>query len=139
MMGADRRSIDIKGLSHVNPIPVGTRIGPLLVSSVVAPFDPGTRTVPDTAEAQIANLFAHVGNILEAGGAGWGDVAKMTFFVSDIAFRDAINAPWAERFPDPASRPSRHTQLSPQASPKPMVTCDVIAYVGTPGDAGTGR
>ena len=130
MANADRRSIDVEGLSHGNPIPVATRIGPLLVSSVVPPFDPGTRNVPDTAEAQIANLFTHVGSILEAGGASWGDVAKMTFFVSDIRYRETINAPWVERFPDAASRPSRHTQLSPQSSSTPMVTCDVLAYLG---------
>jgi 2-iminobutanoate/2-iminopropanoate deaminase len=109
---------------------VASRLGPLLVSSVIAPFDPGTRTVPDTPEAQIANLFTHAGNILEAGGATWADVAKMTFFVSDLAYRDLLNAPWAERFPDPSSRPARHTQLSPGASARPMITCDLMAYVG---------
>jgi enamine deaminase RidA (YjgF/YER057c/UK114 family) len=127
-MASDRRSIEVDGLSHVNPIPVATRIGPLLVSSVIAPFDPGSRKVPDTPEAQIANLFTHAGAILEAGGATWDDVAKMTFFVSDIAFRDAINEPWAERFPDPASRPSRHTQVTPGGG-RPMITCDLLAYV----------
>jgi enamine deaminase RidA (YjgF/YER057c/UK114 family) len=126
---ASRQSIEIEGFAHQNPIPAASRIGPLLVSSVVAPFDPGSRTVPDDVGAQIANLFTHVGRILDAGGATWADVAKMTFFVADIAQREAINAPWVERFPDPASRPARHTQVVPPASAKPMVTCDVTAFV----------
>ena len=129
-MAPVRRSIEIEGFAHQNPIPAASRVGPLLLSSVVAPFDPGSRTVPDDIGAQIANLFTHVGRILDAGGATWSDVAKMTFFVTDIAHRDAINAPWVERFPDPASRPARHTQVAAHASAKPMVTCDVTAFVG---------
>jgi 2-iminobutanoate/2-iminopropanoate deaminase len=124
-----RQSIEVQGFGHQNPIPAASRIGPLLVSSVVAPMDPGTRDVPDDMEGQIANLFTHVGRILEAGGATWDDVAKMTFFVSTMAFRDAINAPWAERFPDPERRPARHTQLADHGG-RTMVTCDVMAYVG---------
>ena len=46
-----RKSIAIESLSHLTAIPVATKIGPLLVSSVVAPFDPGTRVVPDTVKA----------------------------------------------------------------------------------------
>ena len=42
-----RKSIHIDGLSHLTAIPVATRIGPLLISSVIAPFDPGTRQVPE--------------------------------------------------------------------------------------------
>jgi 2-iminobutanoate/2-iminopropanoate deaminase len=122
-----RTSIEITSFAHVNPIPAGTRIGPLLVSSVVAPRDPGADTVPSDVNAQIENLFHHVGEILREGGADWSHVAKMTFFVPDISFRDAINGPWVERFPDPASRPSRHTQVS--SSGGKVITCDVIAYV----------
>jgi 2-iminobutanoate/2-iminopropanoate deaminase len=124
-----RQSIEIEGFGHQNPIPAASRIGPLLVSSVVAPMNPGTRDVPDDMDSQIANLFTHVGKILEAGGAGWDDVAKMTFFVSTMAFRDAINEPWAQRFPDPDRRPARHTLLVQHGSSRPMVTCDVLAYV----------
>ena len=52
-----RRSISIDGLSHQASLPVATRIGPLLVSSVIASFDPGTRNVPASLDAQIANLL----------------------------------------------------------------------------------
>ncbi len=38
-----RRSIEIESFSHQNPIPAATRIGPLLVSSIIPPFDAGTR------------------------------------------------------------------------------------------------
>ena len=80
-----RRSIDVEGFGHENPIPAASRIGPLLVTSVIAPFDPGTRHVPTDPEAQVRNLFSHMGRILAEAGAGFGDVAKITFFVNDLA------------------------------------------------------
>ena len=52
-------------------------------------------------------------------------VAKMTFYVPDLALRDVINGIWAEHYPDPASRPARHTQLSPGAT----ISCDFLAYI----------
>ena len=67
--------------------------------------------VPEDVDGQLANLFHHVGEMLAAAGADWRHVVKMTFYVPDIAVRDAINGPWLEHFPDPASRPARHTQL----------------------------
>ncbi len=123
---AERRSISIDGLAHVTAIPVATRVGPLLVSSVITAFDPGTRTVPPTIEAQVANLFTHVGAILEAGGGTWDDVAKMSFWLADPAHRAVLEQPWLERFPDPVARPSRHTHIDPQTT---VATCDVLAYL----------
>jgi enamine deaminase RidA (YjgF/YER057c/UK114 family) len=121
-----RKSIHIDGLSHLTAIPVATRIGPLVTSSVIAPFDPGTRTVPKTLDAQIANIFRHVGAMLEAAGAEWRHVAKMEFWMPDPASgRAALEAPWLERFPDAASRPARHTHVGEGAA----VSASFIAYV----------
>jgi enamine deaminase RidA (YjgF/YER057c/UK114 family) len=124
---SSRRSIQIEGLSHRTPIPVATRIGPLLVSSVIAPFDPGTRNVPQTLEAQLANVFRHVGAMLAAAGADWRHVAKMEFWVPDVsAGRAALDGPWLERFPDAASRPARHTHTTDGR----FASASFIAYIG---------
>jgi 2-iminobutanoate/2-iminopropanoate deaminase len=120
-----RRSINIAGLSHENPIPVASRVGPLLMTSVISPFNPGTRDVPDALEDKIANLFTHMGAILEAAGGTWADIAKVTFFVKDIAYRSSLNAPWVEKFPDEVSRPARHTQVAAGGS----ISCDFVAYI----------
>src|SRR5205814_887062 len=97
-----RTSIEIDTFRHANPIPAASRVGPLLVSSIIPPRDPGGEGMPDDVGAQLTNLFHHVGAMLDAAGADWRHVAKMTFYVADIAVRDAINQPWTERFPDPA-------------------------------------
>jgi 2-iminobutanoate/2-iminopropanoate deaminase len=121
-----RKSIEIDSFKHVNPIPAASRLGPLLVSSVIAPRDPGEATLPDTAEAQYANLFHHIGQMLEVAGADWRHIARITFFVPDAAFRDACNPIWVEHFPDADSRPARHTQV---LSNTKIATCEFIAYI----------
>jgi len=121
-----RQSIDVSSFTHVNPIPGACRIGPLLVSSVIVGRDAGASTIPESAEAQYRNIFHHIGQFLAAAGADWRHIAKITFFVPDIAFRDACNPVWAEHFPEPASRPARHTQVTAGAK---FASCEFIAYI----------
>ena len=97
-----RRSFDVESMRHTNPIPAVSRVGPLVVSSVIVGRDPHASTVPESIEAQLANLFHHVGEMLHA----------------------ELNEPWVEHFPDPASRPARHTQVGGSTA-----QCDFIAYV----------
>lgn len=125
-----RTSIEIDSFSHENPIPCATRIGPLIESGIIPPYNDGLRELPDTIEEQIDNLFLHMGKMLEAAGASWGDMAKITFFVGDPAeARTALNGPWVEKFPDPASRPSRHTQQVPGSGGKVKISCVFTAYI----------
>ena len=124
-----RASIEIPTLSHANPIPAATRIGPLIESSIIMPFNAGTRDVPGALDEQIDNLFAHMGSMLEAAGATWGDMAKVTFFTDNpLETRAALNRQWLDRFPDPQSRPSRHTMNSPTPG-EADVSCVFTAYV----------
>lgn len=124
-----RQSIEIESFQHQNPIPAATRIGPLIESSIIPPTNPGVRDIPDSLDDQIANLFVHMGQMLEAAGAGWDDMAKVTFFVADAAAsRPALNGPWLEKFPDPDSRPSRHNMELPMSG-KAQISCVFTAYV----------
>lgn len=120
-----RRSFDVASMAHTNPIPAVTRVGPLVMSSIIPSRDPGATTVPDSIERQLANLFHHAGELLKAAGADWGDVAKMTFYLPSLDLRRELNDPWLEHFPDPGSRPARHTQLGST----PYAQCDFVAYV----------
>ncbi|WP_345771628.1 RidA family protein [Geodermatophilus sabuli] len=123
-----RRSIEVEGLHHSAPIPMAARVGPLLVSSGISGQDPATGEVPADVADQVRLVFANLGRVLAAGGAGAGDVAKLTFFVRDRAVRAAIDPHWLEMFPDADSRPARHT-LTADLPPVFDVQCEVIAYV----------
>ncbi|HEX4111160.1 MAG TPA: RidA family protein [Stellaceae bacterium] len=123
---AKRRSIHIEGFKHSNPIPVATRLGPLLVSSVIVGTDPATGKVPDSIEEQCVHLFRHVRAMLAAAGATPEDVAKMEFWVPDrSAGRAVVNQEWAKMFPDLASCPSRHTHLGSE----PRLQASFMAYI----------
>jgi len=119
-----RHSFDVESMSHSNPIPAVSRVGPLVVSSVIVGRDPGASTVPESIEAQLANLFHHVGEMLHAAGADWQHVVRMNFYLPSLELREELNEPWVEHFPDPASRPARHTQVGGSTA-----QCDFIAYV----------
>ena len=104
-------------------------MGPLFASSIIPPFFPNTRDVPETVEEQIENVFSRAGEILEAGGASWDRVVQMTFCVADLAYRSALQKPWLERFVDPDTRPARHTMLSDPGAPM-LVTANFLAWLG---------
>ncbi|MEM9621090.1 MAG: RidA family protein [Pseudomonadota bacterium] len=120
-----RTSISIDGLSHQTAIPVASQIGPLLTSSVIAPFNPGTREVPEGMEAQFANIFRHTGLILTAAGADWSAVAKMEFWLPDASYRPALEPFWLEKFPQADARPARHTHVGHVG----RMSASFIAYV----------
>ena len=126
---AKRRSIEIEGFRHSNPIPVATRLGPLLVSSVIVGTDPATGTVPDDLAAQCLHLFRHVRAMLEAADATPDDIVKMDFWVPDpTRGRAVINAEWGKMFPDPKACPSRHTHATGQTG-EPRIRAEFMAYI----------
>ena len=119
-----RRSVEIEGLSHLASIPVATRIGPLLISSVIGSFNPGTREIPESTADQVANIYAHTAKILAAAGATWDDVAKMEFWAPSNSVRAEIDAIWVQHFPDADARPARHIHIEGT-----VVTASMIAYL----------
>jgi enamine deaminase RidA (YjgF/YER057c/UK114 family) len=126
---ARRQSVNFPGFSHQNPIPNASRVGNIVMSSVIGGSNPGTRELPATLEEQVRNLFAHVRNAVAAAGCSPEDIVKMTFWVKDPATqREALNAEWVRMFPDADSRPARHTQQLP-ADSRALVQCDFVAVL----------
>ena len=81
---SSRRSIEIPGLQHENPIPVAARIGPFLATSGVFGKDPATGEIPPDIESQCALMFANLRLILAAAGGTPADVLKMTLHHSSL-------------------------------------------------------
>ena len=124
-----RRSINGSRARHENPIPNACRIGNIVVSSVIGGSNPGTRELPPTLEQQVVNLFDHMRHDIEAAGGSVDDIIKVTFWVKDpVTQRAALNDAWVKMFPDPASRPARHTQQLPEGS-KALVQADFMAVL----------
>ena len=107
-MTLSKRSLDVSGAGHNAPSPLGARVGPLICSSGISGKDPATGQLPTDATAQVRLAFANMDALLAAGGATLAHVAKLHITVNDNSVRDAINAEWLARFPDPQDRPARH-------------------------------
>jgi len=123
-----RTSIDVTGLHHGGaPIPQASLVGSLLLSSGINGMDPADGSIPDDPETQVALVFDNIRRILEAAGGDLGDVAKCTFFVRDRSLKAVIDEQWLKAFPDPTSRPARHTlvqDLTVQA-----LQCEIVANI----------
>jgi enamine deaminase RidA (YjgF/YER057c/UK114 family) len=127
-VSASRRSVNVPGYAHVNPIPAASRIGNLVMSSVISGRDAETGTMPEAIEDQCAHMFRTLQNIVEAAGGTTENVIKITVWLRDTNDRQALNAEWVKLFPDPASRPARHT-LPLVGAGESLVQCDVIAVI----------
>lgn len=126
-----RRSVHVDGLSHGRtPIPTASVVGNVLVTSGVSGKDADGRVVPDL-QGQVAAVFANIGRVLRAGGASPDDVVSCTFWVRDReAVRPLIDRQWIEMFPDPDSRPARHTLV--YDLPKGQhCQCQLMAVIGS--------
>ena len=127
-----RISIDVPGLDHLNPVPSASRIGPFLVTSGVSGRDPLNGKFPETLDEQCAQMFASLRKILEIGGASPEDVLKITVWLKDRSQRAHVNKHWVAMFPDPHSRPARHTFANPLLDPPMLVQCDCFAVIAQP-------
>jgi len=112
-MMAWRESFHVPPMIHQNPIPTAARTGNMLFTSVISGRDPDTGKVPDSPAEQAVNAFKILRMILDKAGASAGDVAKVTVFLKDNSFREHVNKPWVEMFPDEHSRPARHAIIDP--------------------------
>jgi 2-iminobutanoate/2-iminopropanoate deaminase len=124
-----RTSIEVEGFGHGNtPIPAASRIGNTIASGGIAGIDPATGKISADLEAQVAAMFANVRRIVEAGGGASEDIVKITIWVRDRAARAIIDPYWTKMFPDPQSRPARHTLVYQLPDPM-LVQCEFLALV----------
>lgn len=125
---ARRQSIDIEGYKHRNPIPAASRVGNVLMTGVVQGLDSETGTVPETLEGQCEVVFRHIRAIVEKAGGTPDDIVKISFWLRDPDQRPKLNAEWVKMFPDPGSRPARHTAPGTPNEPY-LVSCEFTAVL----------
>ena len=103
--------------------------GPLLFVSGVVPVDGAGRLVGgDDVVAQARQVFANLGAVLAAGGATFGDVVKVTVFLTDVDDRAPINTVRQEVFGE--TRPaSTLVEISGLAIPGAKIEVEAVAVV----------
>jgi reactive intermediate/imine deaminase len=88
-----RREYRVSGLSEpISHYTDAVRAGDLLFVSGVVPVDEeGNLVGGDDVAAQARRVFANMGRVLEAAGAAFTDVVKVTVFLTDVDDRPLIN------------------------------------------------
>lgn len=123
-----RRSIELPGFGHENPIPAASRIGSLLVSGALTGRDPRTREMPASLDEQCANVFGHVRALMDAAGGTTEDIVRLTVHLVDYRDRGGLNREWLAMFPDPGSRPARQV-LKADLDGGALIHVDVMAVL----------
>ncbi|MGH8738565.1 MAG: RidA family protein [Burkholderiales bacterium] len=106
------------------------RWGELLFVSGVAPVDAKGKVVSGDAAAQTRQIFLNMKAILDAAGAGFRDVLKVTVYLTDVEDRKKINPVRQEFFGN--ARPAS-TLIGVQALAIPGMKVEIEAVVGLRG------
>jgi 2-iminobutanoate/2-iminopropanoate deaminase len=124
-----RKSIDVPGYDHGQPIPAACRVGGIVMTGGIAGLDPDTGKLPDDVNRQTELMFANLERILAAADASMDKIVKMTVWVKVPEARAALNEHWLRAFPDAASRPARHTLPNDRLPANMLIQCDAFAVV----------
>ncbi len=123
-----RQTLEIPGVAHAAPIPMGVRIGNLLFTSGVPGRDPATGELPDDPARQAELMFENVRTLMDRAGGGLDDIARLTVFVKDEGYREHLNREWLKAFPDEHDRPARHTLVSDLRGGM-LIQCELVAVL----------
>jgi 2-iminobutanoate/2-iminopropanoate deaminase len=124
-----RKEIRVEGLNPpISHYTDAVRFGDLLFISGVAPLDETLNLVGgDDVVAQARQVFANLAKVLEAAGAGFADVLKVTVYLTDVDDRAKINPVRQEFFG--AARPAS-TLIGVAALALPGMKIEVEAVAG---------
>jgi enamine deaminase RidA (YjgF/YER057c/UK114 family) len=111
------------GYSQVVCVPVGTQVW---VSGQIG-MDP-SGAVPDGMEAQARLAFANVGRALEAAGATWADVFKLTTFITDMGELATVRAV-RESFVNGGPPTSTLVAVSALVLPELLIEIEAVASI----------
>jgi 2-iminobutanoate/2-iminopropanoate deaminase len=123
-----KRSIEVEGLGHGAPIPMGARVGGIIYSSGISGTDRSTGTTPEDGATQVRHTFSNLVAFLDAAGATTDDLVRVSVSIADNSLRPAINEEWLALFPDPEDRPARHISWH-ELGGSILIQIEVVAVV----------
>ena len=110
----------------VGPYSQALRVGDQLFCSGQIALDPATAELVDGGfQVQATQVLANLEAVLVAAGMGFGDVVKVTIYLTDLADFAVLNEIYAEKFREPY--PARAT-VGVSALPKgALIEMDLVA------------
>ncbi|AKN73508.1 endoribonuclease L-PSP [Streptomyces sp. PBH53] len=109
---------------------VVTATGRLVAVSGQLPLDEDGKLVgPGDPAAQARQVFENLRRCLAAAGAGFADVVKLTYFVTDMAHLPAVRAARAAHIPDDRLPASSAVQVAALVAPEFLLEVEALAVV----------
>ena len=90
-----------KAPAAIGPYSQAIEVNGMVFTSGVIPVDPATGVIPEGVEAQAAQAFKNLTNLIEASGAGMEQVVKTTVFIKEMNDFGKINEIYAKFFKEP--------------------------------------
>jgi 2-iminobutanoate/2-iminopropanoate deaminase len=112
----------------IGPYSQAIRVGNMVFASGQIPLHPQTGEIVGTTAAEQARQVLHnLQAVLQAAGASLRDVVKTTIFLTDLGQFAAVNAVYAEFFPnDPPARSTVQVSALPRGA---QVEIEAVAFV----------
>jgi 2-iminobutanoate/2-iminopropanoate deaminase len=104
-----RRPLEIPGLSHRDPLPMGAKASNRVYSSVIGGQDPKTNKQVAGTEQQMNQAFENMRALVEQAGGSVNDIGLVWVFLRDKADQPAMIDAWLKMFPTDGDRPARKT------------------------------
>jgi 2-iminobutanoate/2-iminopropanoate deaminase len=120
--GAQRTPVEIDGVRHKDPLPMGALLDEYLFSSAVVPDYPGGGQPEGIAAVHQA--FANLESLLAAADAGPDDASHVNVYLGRWDIHDDMVDTWVATFPDPDCKPTRKTFYYPSVSIQ--LHCDAV-------------
>lgn len=128
---AGRQPLEIPGLAHRDPLPMGAKAGNLVFSSVIGGQDPKTnKQVPGT-ELQMDQAFQNMRALVEQAGGTADNIGWVWVFLRDKSDQPAMIDAWLKMFPRDGDRPARKTIMYDELKGREtLVQLQFIAVLG---------
>jgi enamine deaminase RidA (YjgF/YER057c/UK114 family) len=110
--GPKRVAVEVPGLAHADPLPMGAAVGDLLLSSAIGSQSP-SGSQPEGVPA-IRQAFENLIAFAESAGGTANDIANVSVFLGRWDLHEDMVDIWVETFPDNDSRPTRKTYYYPR-------------------------
>jgi 2-iminobutanoate/2-iminopropanoate deaminase len=107
--GGGRGPLEIPGLSHRDPLPMGAKAGNMVYSSVIGGQDPATNKQVAGTEQQMHQAFQNMRALVEQAGGTTSDIGLVWVFLRDKSDQPAMIDAWLKMFPNDGDRPARKT------------------------------
>ena len=105
--------------------------GNMVYVSGTTGYDYATMTMPEDAEAQARNAFATINRALEEVGASLKDTLRVRYYITDMAWYDALVAVAGETYGD--IRPAATMVVCGLTTPEMKLEIEVTARIGAGG------